>query len=107
MRKTRNAAMNAMLEGDIGHGPADHGATWVFITEYLKAAMRVRLNDDGSVKPINIQSGWLGEIYDFEKGGRQELAIAPYGKFKGDKSTANWFPDEEFAKAWQVYGKTK
>jgi dienelactone hydrolase len=107
MRKTRNAAMNMMLEGDVGHGPADHGATWVFITEYLKAAMRVRLNDDGSLKPVNIKEGWLGERYDLEKGGRQKLTVAPYDKFKGDKSIANWLPDEEFAKQWQHYGKTK
>lgn len=107
MRKTRNAAMNMMLEGDMGHGPADHGATWTFITEYLKAAMRIRLNDDGSLKPVKIKDGWLGEIYDFERGGRQKLTVTPYAKFKGDKSTANWLPDADFAKVWQAYGKIK
>ena len=35
----------------------------------------------------------------------QLLGVAPYTEFKGDKSTASWFPDEEFAKVWQRYGQ--
>ena len=106
LRKTRNAAMNIMMEGGVGHGPADAEATWVFITDFLKSAMRVRLRPDGSLKPVDIESGWLGATYDFEEGGRQLLDVAPYTKFKGDKTTASWFPDELFAKAWQAYGHT-
>lgn len=105
MRKTRNAAMCAMMEGGVGHGPADQDTTWEFIIEFMKSAMRTRLADDGTLIPVSIENGWLGEIYNFDKGGRQLLEVAPFAEFSGDKSTANWFPDSEFAKAWQNYGK--
>ena len=104
LRKERNAAMNVMMEGGVGHGTADADSTWQFVVDFLQAAMRTRLNDDGTLKPVEISSGWLGATYDVEKGGRQQLEIAPYAKFKGDKSTASWLPDEEFAQKWQAYG---
>ena len=105
MRETRNAAMCVMMEGGVGHGPADQASTWEFITEFLKSAMRTRLAEDGTLKPVSIESGWLGATYDFDEGGRQLLDVAPYAEFTGDKSTANWFPDGEFAEAWQAYGQ--
>ena len=107
MRSTRNAAMCSMMEGGVGHGPVNSEAVWTFITKFLKASMQSRLLDDGSLKPVNIESGFLGDIYNFEKGGQQLLNVLPYNDFKGDKSTANWFPNKTFAEAWQVYGNTK
>ena len=106
MRQTRNAAMSSMMEDGVGHGPVDKEIVWDFVVEFCKAAMRVRLAEDGTLKPINIEDGWLGAIYDVEAGGRQLLEISPYADYKGDKSTANWLMDEEFAKAWQAYGHT-
>ncbi|MDB9742079.1 hypothetical protein OAB00_04445, partial [Akkermansiaceae bacterium] len=105
LRKSRNAAMNIMMEGGVGHGPADADTTWTFITEFLKAAMRTRLNEDGTLKPVEIENGWLGGQYELEKGGRQELEISPYAIYSGDPSSASWLPDEEFAQAWQKFGK--
>ncbi len=69
------------------------------------ASMRIRLNEDGSLKPVDIENGWLGAVYNVEEGGRQRLDVALYSQFKGDKSTANWLPDGEFAKAWKLYGQ--
>ncbi len=105
MRKTRNAAMSTMMEAGVGHGPVDVDIVWEFVVGFCKAAMRVRLGDDGELKPIKIEDGWLGATYDLETGGRQLLEIAPYAEFKGDKSTANWLMDEEFANVWQAYGR--
>ena len=105
MRSSRQAAMCAMIECGVGHSPADAPATWAFIIDFLKAAMRVRLAEDGSLKPVDIKSGWLGATYDLEAGGHQRLEIAPYADFPGDKSTANWLPDGTFAKIWQAYGQ--
>lgn len=95
------------VESGVGHSPADGEATWEFITEFLRAAMRVRLNADGSLKPIAIEQGWLGASYELAAGARQVLEVAPYAQFQGDKSTANWLPDAEFAKIWQRYGATE
>lgn len=107
MRSSRNAAMCSMMEGGVGHGPVNSEKVWTFITKFLKSTMYTRLLDDGTLKPVNIENGWLGEIYNFEKGGQQLLNIGPFNKFKGEKSSANWFPDKAFAEAWQVYGNTK
>jgi len=108
MRKDRSAALAMMMEGNVGHGPVDKGqnATWTFIVEFCEAAMRIRLNDDGTLKPVTIENGWLGANYDRSLGGQQELAIAPYAEFQGDRSIANWLPDRKFAEVWQLYGKT-
>ncbi|CAA6676334.1 MULTISPECIES: hypothetical protein [unclassified Lentimonas] len=106
MRKTRDAAMCTMMEAGVGHGPVDPDIVWDFVVEFCKAAMRVRLGEDGELKPIKIEDGWLGATYDVDAGGRQLLEIAPYAEFKGDQSTANWLMDEEFAKVWQAYART-
>ncbi|MDP4625872.1 MAG: hypothetical protein NWT08_12120 [Akkermansiaceae bacterium] len=106
LRKTRDAAMCTMLEAGVGHGPVDPDIVWEFVVEFCKAAMRVRLGDDGELKPIKIEDGWLGATYNVDESGRQLLEIAPYAEFKGDKSTANWLMDEQFAKVWQKYAQT-
>lgn len=108
LRKERNAAVGLMMEAHVGHGPVDkdQNATWDFIIAFCEAAMRTRLNADGSLRPVEIEKGWLGGQYDRSVGGMQELPIAAYAEFPGDKSTANWLPDETFARTWQQYGLT-
>lgn len=108
LRQQRNAPIVMMLEANVAHGPVDkdQNATWDFIAAFAEAALRTRLNEDGTVKPVVIEKGWLGANYDPGKGGQQELGIAPYADFKGDRSVANWLPDEAFAAVWQRYGKT-
>lgn len=108
LRRDRNAAINMMMEAYVGHGPVDAGrnATWRFIVAFCEAAMRIRLNADGTLRPVVIENGWLGGVYDRGIGGLQRLPIAPYADFVGDRSTANWLPDREFAEIWQYYGET-
>jgi hypothetical protein len=108
LRQERNAPLAMMLEANVAHWPVDkdQNATWDFIAAFCEAAMRIRLNNDGTLKPVIIEQGWLGANYDRNQGGQQKLTIAPYAKFKGDRSTANWLPDKKFAKTWQLYGKT-
>ena len=108
LRKNRNAAVALMMEGNVAHSPVekDQNATWDFIVQFCEAAMRIRLNADGTLRPVVIEQGWLGANYDQSQGGRQDLAIAPYAEFQGDRSIANWLPDKTFAEIWQLYGKT-
>jgi hypothetical protein len=106
LRGARDAPVTMMLEGNVGHGPVNPAATWEFIVEFCKAAMRVRLGEGGQLRPVVIEQGWLGENYDRVKGGQQDLAIAPYDKYAGDRSIANWLPDKQFAEVWRLYGKT-
>lgn len=104
LRSQRNAPVAMMLEGNVGHGPVDPVATWEFIVDYCRALLRTRLNEDGSLRPVVIEEGWLGGLYDRSIGGQQLLPIAAYHSFAGDRSTANWLPDATFAEIWQRYG---
>ena len=108
LRKDRNAPIALMMEGNVAHGPVDKdkNATWDFIIRFCEAAMRIRLNPDGTLRPVVVEQGWLGANYVRSRGGQQELAIAPYADFRGDRSIANWLPDGQFAQIWQRYGKT-
>ena len=102
LRTKRDAAVCMTMEPYVSHWPADRNATYDFIYEFTEACMRTRMNKSG-LKKVNIKSGWLGSRYDKTKGGVQKPQIAPYAAFKGDKKSANWLPDEKFAKVWQAY----
>lgn len=106
LRRERNAPVGMMLEANVGHGPVDTTATWEFIVAFCEAAMRTRLGADGRLRPVAISDGWLGGRYDRAVGGQQELPIARYDAFAGDRTIANWLPDAEFAATWQRYGRT-
>jgi len=106
LRRRRHAPVSMMLEGNVGHGPVDRDATWEFIVAFCRSVLRLRLADDGLLRPVEIERGWLGGRYDRARGGQQKLAIAPYADFAGDRSIANWLPDREFAETWQRYGLT-
>lgn len=104
LRRQRNAPVAMMLEGEVGHGPEDTPATWRFVCDYYRTLLRTRLNADGSLRPVVIKEGWLGACYDRSLGGNQLLDVARYAEYGGDKTTANWLPDRQFAGLWQAYG---
>ncbi|MGI9244223.1 MAG: alpha/beta hydrolase [Verrucomicrobiales bacterium] len=69
------------------------------VIPWTEAVIQLRLPEslDSETEPVElrelrIEDGWLGDV----ETGR----IASYTRFKGEKSTASWFPNEEVAKAW-------
>lgn len=114
LRSERNAPVSMMIEGNIGHWPStarNRHRAFTFVIAFCEACIRTRfpnrdIDPAAQLKPVDIKSGWLGENYDRSTGGLQDLGVAPYSSFSGDKSVANWLPDETFAKQWQRYGKT-
>jgi pimeloyl-ACP methyl ester carboxylesterase len=106
LRRERNAPVGMMLEGNVGHGPVDTKATWEFIVAFCEAVMRTRLTPEGTLRPVVVEEGWLGGVYDRSIGGQQDLPVAPFASFDGDRESANWLPDAAFAETWRVYGKT-
>lgn len=108
LRQQRNAAMAMMLEANVLHAPAEKNgdATWDFIAAFSEAAMRTRLNPDGTLNPVVIEEGWLGGTYERAAGGQQKLPIAPFAEFpEAARGPANWLPDRLFAEIWQRYGE--
>jgi hypothetical protein len=49
------------------------------------------------------ESGYLGENWESAKGGYQELKIAPFAEFSGDKSAASWLVNAAYAADWQAF----
>ncbi|WP_144059477.1 carboxypeptidase-like regulatory domain-containing protein [Rhodopirellula sallentina] len=117
LRRQRNAPVALLVDGESGHWPRDRDATFSLVTKFCESCLRLRFSGwqrnaeqlawpDEDLQTPAIDSGWLGEHYDREQGGMQTLAIFPYSQFPGERSTANWLPDETFAQAWQNYAAT-
>lgn len=73
-----------------------------FVIPWTEAMIRLRLPTATDInesivnlREIQVESGWLGDI--------KTGAIAPYHKFRGKRSTASWFPNEQVARAWVAF----
>ncbi len=65
---------------------------------FLDAVIRMRLPSAPGqpLLPLTEQSGWLGNISDWN-------TIAPYAQYSGDKRAAAWFPNEMLAQLWRGF----
>lgn len=108
MRKKHNALWNFAVEPKTGHGPGEK--TWPLVFSFLRHTFTARVPADadprtGPVKLIALEakSGFLGRRWDPEKGGYQELPVAPFEKFMGDQPTASWLVNAAYAADWQSF----
>ena len=111
MRKKHNAVWNFAVEPKTGHGPGNK--TWPLVFSFLSHTFAARVPADadprkGPVKLTVLQpeSGHLGRNWDVTKGGYQELTIAPYADFTGDKATSSWLINADYASDWQAFQST-
>ncbi len=108
LRKKHGAIWNIAVEPRTGHGPGEK--TWPIVFSFLRHTFTARVPADvdsreGPVK-LNVlspESGYLGQNWDVAKGGYQDLPIAPYADFTGDKSTASWLINAAFGGDWQAF----
>lgn len=49
------------------------------------------------------ESGHLGQNWDAAKGSYQNLSIAPFATFAGDKATGSWLINAAYAADWQAF----
>jgi len=56
--------------------------------------------------PLMPESGHIGQNWQTKPGGYQMLITAPFADFPGDKSTASWLLNADYAKDWQVFQNT-
>ena len=110
LRSERNAPVSLLVAGDAAHWPADRPKTYEMVIAFAEACLRVRapqgLAPGRPLAPVQVSGGWLGGHYDRAAGGLQSPPIAPYSGFTGEKPTANWLPDETFARTWQRFSAT-
>jgi hypothetical protein len=108
IRKKHHALWNFVVEPKTGHGPGEK--TWPLVFSFLRHTFAARVPADadprnGPVKlnTLTVESGYLGQNWDATKGGYQELPIAPYASFPGDKATPSWLANPAYAADWQAF----
>ena len=52
------------------------------------------------------ESGHLGQNWQTKPGGYEKLITAPFAEFTGDKSTASWLLNADYAVDWQQFQST-
>ncbi|MDD5262453.1 MAG: hypothetical protein PHD76_11465 [Methylacidiphilales bacterium] len=104
--RQKHAVWTLALNPNEGH---DIGKSMDVAIPFLRSAIRKRLSLDdtghGSLQTqgsgqvhlerISFQSGWLGDPKTYD--------IAVNNDFHGKRHEAVWLPDEDVAKAWQLY----
>ncbi|GHU79964.1 hypothetical protein FACS1894145_5300 [Bacteroidia bacterium] len=104
------------LLGDAGHGHFDHSDSLVkYLALFVKKAAHYRLENichsgldpeslakPVKLKPIDPASGWLADRWHPDQTPPKAKA-APYNQYKGDKSNAFWYFDEEMARETEKF----
>jgi hypothetical protein len=108
MRKKHHALWNFAVEPKTGHGPGEK--TWPLVFSFLRHTFAARVPAaadprQGAVQlnTLRVEGGHLGQNWDPAPGGYQELPIAPFADFPGDKATASWLLNAAFAADWQAF----
>jgi hypothetical protein len=107
MRKKHDALWCMAVEPHSGHGPGEK--TWPLVFSFLRHsfAARVPVAADGNrpvkLRNVPLETGFLGENWNSAKGGYQSLMIAPFAAFSGDRSTASWLINAQYAADWQAF----
>jgi hypothetical protein len=108
MRRKHNALWSLAVEPKTGHGPGEN--TWPLVYSFLRQTFAARVPADADPRrgPVKlstptVESGWLGQTWDVARGGYQTLPMAAYAGFAGDKASASWLVDSQFAADWQVF----
>lgn len=108
LRKNHQALWNIAVEPKTGHGPGEK--TWPLVYSFLRHSFTARVPADadtrnGPVKlnSLKLESGHLGENWDTAKGGYQTLPTAPFEDFTGNRSTASWLLNRDYAADWQAF----
>jgi len=52
---------------------------------------------------LTLENSHLGQNWEASKGGYQELPVASYASFSGDKTTASWLINAAYAADWQAF----
>ena len=108
MRTKHDAVWNFAVEPHSGHGPTSK--TWPLVFSFLKHSFtaRVPAGADPSKGPVkltdlNPASGFRGQNWSLDPGGKQTLKVAPAGEFGKDGKEASWLLNEAYSADWQSF----
>ncbi|MCR4030663.1 MULTISPECIES: hypothetical protein [Flavobacterium] len=92
------------LFADAGHGHFDYSDELVkYMADYIEEAAIHRLpsKHEMKLKQVEPSSGWLMDKW--RKDSIPQAAAAPFEKFKGNRATASWVFDENFARPTESF----
>jgi hypothetical protein len=108
LRKNHHALWSIAVEPKTGHGPGEK--TWPLVFSFLRHTFTARVPTDADARkgPVKLlapahESGHLGQNWQTKPGGYQKLITAPFAEFPGDKSTASWLLNADYAADWQQF----
>jgi len=108
MRKHHQALWNFAVEPKTGHGPGEK--TWPLVFSFLRHSFAARVPAGANTvkSPVTLitldeKQGYLGQNWDPVTGGYQSLPVAPFGGFDGEKETASWFINADYATDWSIF----
>jgi hypothetical protein len=108
LRKNHAALWNIAVEPKTGHGPGEK--TWPLVFSFLRHSFAARVPADANpvtgpvaLRKPSLETGQLGRNWSAAQGGYQELPFAPFASFTGDKATASWLLNAEYARDWQAF----
>lgn len=108
LRKNHQAVWCVAVEPMMGHGPGEK--TWPLVYSFLRHSFLARGPADANAKlgPVKLrtlspESGYLGQNWSTIPGGYQDLSTAPFADFNGDKATASWLLNADFAADWRAF----
>jgi hypothetical protein len=111
LRQNHGALWNIAVEPKTGHGPGEK--TWPLVFSFLRHSFAARVPSAADAKtgpvklrPLALESGWLGRNWQARPGGYQKLEVAPFAEFPGDKATASWLLNAGYAADWQRFQGT-
>ena len=112
LRHDHHALMHMIVEPNAGHGPNRY-KSYTILMAFIRTMFELSVPADADptrgpvtlVRPLEAD-GWLGRNWDKAVGGGQQLPIAPYAAFTGDKTRASWLPTEHYTRQWQEFSRT-
>ena len=108
MRKRHGALWGYAVEPRTGHAPGEK--TWPLVFSFLRQSFAARVPADADprggvvkLRGLEVESGHLGTNWDSGLGGYQDLAVGPDAEYAGERETASWLVNGEFAADWRSF----
>lgn len=101
-RESRNWPLSIVIEPGTGHF-ACTDAMVDYFAAYISAAVKARLNPDGSLKKVDLDSGFVASL---PLDGITNLEITPYKDATSEQRKQAWFFNESLARSAQKLATT-
>jgi hypothetical protein len=100
-KQNPNWPLSYLIDGGSGHFDCSEKLT-KFLAHYIDCVAQARLADDGSLKPISLDSGWLA---DLAVPGHEKNLPKKFSELAASERALPWFFDRESAETAQSFAE--